>query len=243
MLNYPSAVFGDIDEENEFPVFGFYLIDMNFDKIPELAVRRHSGGTLGGYFLYYYFDGEEVKPVLNSDGEPARSMDNDWVKLLADFENNKIYILKEFCMFGGNDNFNYGYVREIITDENGAIFMNNILDLTAAWGASGEKDYIYSSENEYLSDPELDGLLITRIFADGEWYDISSVDYLEIKLSLIPEENEFIDLFETEVFCLLYEYPMGIGEDEGIYRQITEEEIDLLFAAWLAADISDYDED
>ena len=201
MLSYPT-----VDEENEFPVYGFYLVDMNFDKIPELAVRHHSGGTLGGYFLYYYFDGEEVRPVLDGFGEPARSMDNDWVKMLADFENNKVYILKEMYESGGNDNFAYGYVREIITDENGAVSMMYILE----------------------TDVEQ-----SRIFADGEWYDISPVDYIEIKLGLIPEDNEFIDLFETELFCLLYEYPMGIGEDEENYRQIAEEEINVLFNAWL----------
>ena len=229
MLDYPA-----VDENNDFPVFGFYLIDMNFDKIPELAVRRHSGGSMGGYFLYYYFDGEEVKPVLNSDGEPARSIDNDWARLLADFENNKAYLLKEMGALSGNENLTYGYVREITVDENGDLYINHLLALDVDWTMPGydpEKDY--PTENEYLSDKELDPCIKTKKFAEDSWQDIPSEEYLEIKLRFIPEDNEYIDLFETEVYCLLYYYPRAIGDEPESYRQITEEEINALFDAWL----------
>ena len=82
----------DIDQGHDFPIRGYYLFDLNFDDIPELGVLHDSWGSMGGYFTYYYFDGNGITAVLNDRGEPVRV--SNYTQILADFEQKKVYLLK-----------------------------------------------------------------------------------------------------------------------------------------------------
>lgn len=54
--------------------------------------------------------------VLTDKNEPART--SSYSQILADSENEKVYLLKEMYMLRGNENGTYGYIREII-NQNG----------------------------------------------------------------------------------------------------------------------------
>lgn len=84
MLNLPVE-----DEDSGWILFGFHLLDLDFDDIPELAVLYHSGGTLGGFYLFYHFDGAEITKIMNDNNEPMKEPMR--VQILADFENEIIF--------------------------------------------------------------------------------------------------------------------------------------------------------
>lgn len=63
----------DINQGQDFPIRGYYLLDLNFDGTPELGILHDSWGSMGGYFTYYYFDGEKITEILDESGEPART--------------------------------------------------------------------------------------------------------------------------------------------------------------------------
>ena len=116
----------NMEEDPGFPIFGYYLIDLNFDRIPELGVYRDSGGSLGGYLNFYSFDGKKVAPVLEDGGEQARSSTH--TKILADKKNQKVYLFKEMYLLQGNSNGLNGYVKEI-KSRNGVPHVCNIITL------------------------------------------------------------------------------------------------------------------
>lgn len=223
----------DIDAGNDFPIRGYYLFDLNFDNIPELGVLHDSGGSLGGYFTYYRFDGNEIVAVLTDKNEPARI--SSYTQILADSENEKVYLLKEMYLLQGNPNGTYGYIREII-NPNGIPCVYDILSLEVDQESNLEKHYekSYECENDYLSDAELDDCLITQYYFKGKWNEISSDEYLKLKKEFISEENAFIDLRDIDVYILLCGSTDELIDVNGQYKniQITEEEIDILFLKW-----------
>ncbi len=223
----------DIDAGNDFPIRSYYLFDLNFDNIPELGVFHDSGGSLGGYFTYYCFDGNEIVAVLTDNNEPARI--SSYTQILSDSENKKVYLLKEIYLLQGNPNGTYGYIREII-NQNGIPCVYDILSLEVNQESNLEKHYgkIYECENDYLSDVELYDCLITQYYFEGKWNEISSDEYLKLKKELISEENAFVDLRDIGVHILLSESTDELIDVNGQYKniQITEEEIDMLFLKW-----------
>ena len=222
------------NNRNDFTIWGYYLFDLNFDRIPELGVLHDSGGSMGGYFRFYYFDGNEIVPVFNDCNESARY--SSYARILANNANGKVYMLKEMYLLEGNENGLYGYVREIV-DQNGLLYVCGILNLsvdqTSVMNKSIKKSY--GGEDTFLSDAELEDCLITQYYSGGEWHEISSSEYLKIKRELIPVGNSFVDLLDTDICVTLYhegEYKIG-DDDENKYKRITAEEIDALFAKWL----------
>lgn len=218
---------GNLDSDEVFPVRGYYLMDLNFDNIPELGILHDSYGSMGGYFTYYYFDGNEIKRVLNDKGEQARA--SSYTQVLADFEYKKIYLLKEMYLLSGNVNGTYGYVREI-KSKGQVPCVYDILNLEVdqesdLMSHSGSQ---HKNEDEFLSDPELDECLITQRYMENEWVDISSEEYRIQKRKLIPEENSFVELRK-----LGFDYHGINCDDEGnmLYTDVRmeKEEIDKLF--------------
>lgn len=220
-------LYENIDEGHDFPIRGYYLFDLNFDDIPELGVLHDSWGSMGGYFTYYCFDGNSVTAVLNDRGEPARV--SNYTQVLADFEQKKVYLLKEMYLLQGNDNGTYGYLREI-KSEGQVPCVYDILslevdresDLGSHFGTQ------YEGEDDFLSDPALEDCLITQRYSEKEWIDISSSEYLKQKRELIPQENSFVDLREGNLHYLGANY-----DDDGglLYTDVrmSKQEIEQLF--------------
>ncbi len=224
-------LYEDIDQGHDFPIRGYYLFDLNFDDIPELGVLHDSWGSMGGYFTYYYFDGNKITAVLNDRGEPARA--SNYTQILADFEQKKVYMLKEMYLLQGNENGTYGYVREIKNkDQAPCVF--DILNLEVDRESDRESDLEshfgtqYECEDDFLLDSGLEDCLITQHYMENEWLDISSAEYLKQKRKLIPEENHFVDLREGDLSYLGANY-----DDDGdlLYTDVRMEkdEIGQLF--------------
>ena len=218
-------LYANMDLDSVFPIRGYYLMDLNFDDIPELGILHDSWGSMGGYFTYYYFDGNEIKMILNERGEQARV--SNYTQVLADLEQKKIYLLKEMYLLQGNSNGTYGYVREI-KSQGQVPCVYDILNLEV----DQESDLMshfghqHKSEDEFLSDPELDACLITQYYFEKEWLDISSEEYRKRKRELIPEENSLVDLRLLDLNYLGVNY-----NDEGLHTDVRMEkkEIDELF--------------
>ena len=213
----------DIDPGYEFPVRGYYLFDLNFDGIPELGVLHDSGGSMGGYFTYYYFDGNGITAVLNDRGEPAGV--SNYTQVLADFEQKKVYLLKEMYLLQGNTNGTYGYVKEIRSEGRTlcvydilSLSVNQESDLGSHFGIS------YEEEDDFLSDAGLEDCLLTQRYSEKGWVDISLGEYLKRKRELIPETNSFVDLRRLDL-----NYPGT--DDDGDWQDVRmeKEEIAQLF--------------
>ena len=222
----------DIDSAHDFPIWGYYLFDLNFDGIPELGVLHDTGGSMGGYFTLYRFDGKEIVPVvLNDENQPTQI--SNYTQILANYENKETYFLKEMYLLCGNDNGTYGYVRKV-TDQNGILYVSNILRLTVDQEQDSENYNVHDFEDDYLSDETLASCLITEYYSDGNWETISPETYLRKKHELIPNQSLFIDIRDTNAYILLCEsvYEL-LGEDMQFHnRPMTDEEIDTLFTNW-----------
>lgn len=215
------------DEEQAFPIRGYYLFDLNFDEIPELGILHDSWGSMGGYFTCYYFDGEGITAILNDRGEPMQI--SNYTQILADYEQEKVYLLKEMYLLRGNENGTYGYVREIKSE--GKIPCEyDILNLEVDQ-QSDLKSHLgtqYNGEDAFLSAPELEDCLITQRYSGKEWIAISSSEYLEQKRELIPEENSFVDLRDGDLHYLGANY----DDDGGLLHtdvKMGKEEMEELF--------------
>lgn len=220
-------LYADIDQGHDFPIRGYYLFDLNFDNIPELGILHDSWGTMGGYFTYYYFDGNQITAVLNDKGEPASA--SDYTQLLADFEKKKVYLLKEMYLLQGNENGTYGYVREIKSRSQVPcvydilnLKVNQESDLRSHFGTQ------YECEDEFLADSDLEGCLITQRYTGKNWIAVSSAEYLKQKRELIPEGNAFVDLREGACHYLGANYD---DNEDLLYTDVRmeEEEIEKLF--------------
>lgn len=190
-------LYEDIDPDSLFPIRGYYLFDLNFDDIPELGVLHHSWGSAGGYFTLYYYDGNGISRILNDRGEPVQI--SNYTQILTDYEQKKVYLLKEMYLLVGNENGTYGYVREI-GSEGQVPCVYDIVKLDVDREKAVERLFTDASgmqhENEdgFLLDSELEEYLITQRYSEEEWIPISSSEYLELKRKLIPEENSFVDV-------------------------------------------------
>lgn len=206
--------------DNEFPIRGYYLLDLNFDRIPELGVYHDSEGSMGGYFHFYYFNGNKISVILNSQNEPARISDS--AQILADYEHKKLYFYKEMYLLVGNENAAYGYVRELLS-YSGIPRVNDVLKLNVNEDINLlQYEKTNYEEDDYLSDSELNDCLTAQYYSDNKWSNISPDEYRKLKRERIPLENSFIDLRITDVYLL------KTAEEE------TEtEEIDDLFLKWL----------
>ncbi len=225
----------EIDQGSDFPIWGYYLFDMNFDGIPELGVLHDSGGSLGGYFTFYRYDGKEIIPaVLNEDESPIQ-ISND-TQILADYDSEKVYLLKEMYLLIGNTNGTYGYIREI-SDENGVLYCNNLLNLEVDCDTNVEICYEiqHDCEDDFLSDRSIAAYFITESYSDGVWQKILPEEYLAKKRELIPEENSFVDIRDTEVYFLLCNSVYELTDDFH-NRRMTKEEIEVLFKKWIERD-------
>lgn len=117
----------DIDQGHDFPIWGYYLFDLDFDRIPELGVLHDSGGSMGGYFTFYGYDGKEIIPtVLDAENNPVQI--SNYTQILADNEAEKVYFLKEMYLLRGNENGTYGYVDEVVP-QNGVLYIDCLLRL------------------------------------------------------------------------------------------------------------------
>ena len=220
-------LYADIDQGHDFPIRGYYLFDLNFDNIPELGILHDSWGSMGGYFTYYYFDGNEIKAVLNDRGEPARV--SNYTQVLADFGQKRVYLLKEMYLLQGNENGTYGYVREIKSEDQ-VPCVYDILSLEVDQGSdlSSHFETQYKGEDSFLSDLDLEDCLITQHYMGKEWIDISSDEYLKLKRELIPEENSFVDVREGDLNYLGANYD---NNGDLLYTDVRmeKEEIEQLF--------------
>lgn len=226
-------LYTDIDQGSDFPVRGYYLLDMNYDGVPELGVLHDSGGSMGGYFTFYRFDGQEIVPALLDEKGDPRQISN-YTQILADSDRRKIYLLKEMYLLIGNENGTYGYVCEV-GDRESVLCCEKLLRLTVDCDyetmVNGEA---HSCEDEYLADKVLAPCLITESYENGEWTRIQPEEYLKIKRERIPKEYLYTDIRDTEVCIFLDESVYDLMDGEGAYqnRQMTEEEVGILFAKW-----------
>lgn len=221
----------NIDQGHDFPIRGYYLFDLNFDNIPELGILHDSWGSMGGYFTYYYFDGNEITAVLDDRGEPVQV--SNYTQVLADLEQKKVYLLKEMYLLQGNENGTYGYLREI-KSEGQVPCVYDILNLEVdQWSdLSSHFGTQYDGEDAFLAAPELEDCLITQRYSEKEWITISSSEYLEEKRELIPEGNSFVDLREGDLHYLGANYD---GNGDLLYTDVKmgKEEIEELFGRFV----------
>lgn len=226
-------------DDDAFPVFGFYLIDMNFDKTPELAVLHDSGGSMGGYFQYFQFDGKQIVPILDVDGSKVYC--SNYTHALIDNKNKKIYFLKEMYHLQGNENGSNGYVRKIIT-QNGIPVFQDILDLEVNQDIDIEKYDTTndSSENDFLNNVKLKGCLITKYNSNGTWKKISTKEYLRLKQKYLGDMNNYADLYEVGVHYYFFDsesqfFDYYFSDDCSTVpiKQMTRVSIDFLFSKWL----------
>lgn len=212
----------------DFPIKGYYLMDFNFDQIPELLVYHDSGGSMGGYFHNYCFNENKITAIRNDQNEPAQI--SNYTQILADYENKKIYLLKEMYLLVGNVNGTYGYVRELI-NQGTTPWVHDILKLSVNEETNLlQYESNHDDEDKYLLDTELKDCLITEYYSDSGWTVIQPDQYYKLKRELIPLKNSFIDLRDTDVYFL------GViddGTEEYKNIKMTEEEIDILFLKWL----------
>ena len=227
-------LYEDIDPDSLFPIRGYYLFDLNFDNIPELGVLHDSWGSAGGYFTLYYYDGNGISRILNDRGEPVQI--SDYTEILADYEQKKVYLLKEMYLFVGNENGTYGYVREI-GSEGQVPCVYDVLTLDVDQEKAMDRLFTddsemqHENEDGFLLDSELEEYLITQRYSEEEWIPISSSEYLELKRELIPEENPFVDVRLNEDLHYL-----GANFDEdGLPADVRmkKEEIVELFSRYL----------
>lgn len=226
-------LYDDMDSDSGFPIRGYYLFDLNFDDIPELGVLHDSWGSMGGYFTLYYYDGNGISRILNDRGEPVQI--SNYTQILADYEQKKVYLLKEMYLLVGNENGTYGYVREIKSEDQVPCvydILNLYVDQESAMELIFEGDYENQYENEdgFLLDSELEECLITQRYLEKEWIDISSSEYWKFKRELIPEDNSFVDVRRNEDLQYLGE---ASYDDEGNLRytdvKMDKVEIEQLF--------------
>lgn len=224
----------DIDQGHDFPIWGYYLFDLDFDGIPELGVLHDSGGSMGGYFTFYGYDGKEIIPaVLDAENNPVQI--SNYTQILADNEAGKVYFLKEMYLLRGNENGTYGYVDEVVS-RNGVLHINQLLrlqvDQTLDLDAYLENDHY--CEDDFLSDEILSDCFITEYCSEGKWKEILPKTYLEKKRELIPKENSFLDVRDTDAYVLLCESVYELLDDDLEFhnRQMTEAEINTLFEKW-----------
>lgn len=224
----------DIDKGHDFPIWGYFLFDMNFDGIPELGVLHDSGGSIGGYFTFYRFDGKDIIPAVLDENDNPMQISN-YTQILADYEHRKLYLLKEMYLLVGNNNGTYGYVREI-TDKNGVLYCLNVLNLEVNYDLHSEKIYEvqHNCEDEYLSDSLASEYLTTELYSDGVWKKILPEEYLSIKRKLLPKENSYTDIRRTNAYILLCDSVYDLMDENGEFynRQLTEDELNTLFAKW-----------
>lgn len=79
----------------------------------------------------------------------------DHTQILADFEQKKVYLLKEMYLLQGNENGTYGYIREI-KSEDLCPCVYDILNLEVDQGSDQRNHFgaHYECEDEFLSDSE-----------------------------------------------------------------------------------------
>ncbi len=227
-------LYGDLDSDSGFPIRGYYLFDLNFDDIPELGILHDSLGSMGGYFTLYYYDGNGISRILNDRGEPVQI--SNYTQILADDEQQKVWLLKEMWLLMGNDNGTYGYVSEI-RSEGQVPCVYDILNLYVDQGSAadriraGNHGSDHDNEDGYLLDDELAECLVAQYCPDGEWNPISTSEYWELKRDLIPEENSFVDLRLNEDLQYFREVKYEDG-DESFYLDVKmeTEEIERLFS-------------
>jgi hypothetical protein len=217
----------DIDPNDHFPIGGYYLIDLNYDNIPELGVLHDSMGSMGGYFNFYHFNGDSIVPI--------QSRYSNYTQILGDSKNKRVFFLKEMYLIQGNDNGTYGYVGEMMEQEDGTPYMHRILELEIDQNRVSEApENRHLDEDDFLSDVMFDEILITQGFFDYEWEDISSNDYLKLKRKLIPVENDYVDLRDTNAYYLASTDEM-IDVMDGKLKKINIDynDINILFSKWL----------
>lgn len=224
----------DIDEDHIYLIYGYSLCDLNFDYIPELLVWHYSGAYRGGYYTLWYFDGDKIETILDDQGKQARIAGSH---ILADPDNQKVYFLHEMYLLRENENGTYGYVRELkiceLKSENGIpVVCNHLkLEVNQEGDFEGYTGGTYSYDDDFLSDSEFDAGLITQQYVEGKWIEISPEQYLTLKRELIPEENSFVNLYDTSVYVLVNSMPPKKAEP--IFNiHPSEGKIDELFSEW-----------
>ncbi|MDE7285043.1 MAG: hypothetical protein K2N85_15890 [Lachnospiraceae bacterium] len=228
-------LYDDMDSDSDFPIRGYYLFDLNFDDIPELGILHDSWGSMGGYFTLYYYDGNGISRILNDRGEPVQI--SNYTQILADYEQKKVYLLKEMYLLVGNENGTYGYVREIRSA--GQVpcvydILNLYVDQKIAMERIREGNYGNQHENEdgFLLDSELEECLAAQRYSGEEWLPISTSEYWKLKRELIPEDNSFVDVRRNEDLKYLGE---ANYDDDGYLLDVKmeKEEIEQLFRLFM----------
>lgn len=222
----------DIDNGHDFPIRGYYLFDLNFDDIPELGILHDSWGSMGGYFTLYYYDGNGISRILDDRDEPMQI--SNYTQILADYEQKKVYLLKEMYLLVGNDNGTYGYVREI-KSEGQVPCVYDILNLYVDQEIAMERIFDDSDENQhenedgFLLDSELEECLVAQRYSEEEWINISTSEYWKLKRELIPEDSSFVDVrdgdlnylganYDDDGYLLYTDVKMGKEEIEQLFR-------------------------
>lgn len=160
---------------------------------------------------------------------------SNYSRLLADYENRKVYFFREMYLLLGNENGYYGHVYEVV-DNGGIPSVNYILHLEVDTDLDLEVRMraTHDSEDGYLSDPELEECLITEQFFGGEWIEITSAQYLEVKQRLVPDADALADLYDQGVHYYLYDENGGVYDEDGMHGTgvISECGICKLFLDW-----------
>ncbi|MDE5598848.1 MAG: hypothetical protein K2J04_13595, partial [Lachnospiraceae bacterium] len=184
----------------------------------------------------YYYDGNGISRILNDRGEPAQI--SNYTQILTDYEQKKVYLLKEMYLLAGNENGTYGYVREI-KSEGQVPCVYDILKLDVDQEKAMERLFEgnygnrHKNEDGFLLDSELEEYLITQRYSEEEWIPISSSEYWKLKRELIPEENSFVDVRDGDLNYL--GGPIFDEDGDGFLMDVRmkKEEIVELFSRYL----------
>ena len=226
---YRNFLFSGAINESDFLPKEILLIDLNFDSQPELAILHDSNGSLGSYYLFYYYDGFEVKNIINNENEAFRCTSN--AQIYFEIEKEQLIVYKEMSGFLGNHELTYGYVREII-DKKGIPFVNNIIRVkqndTLNYNDMLEKVLNANKENEaaVLANEEL---IIAEEYHGGIWHQIEGKEYIEQRNQLFDPDRQYVNYLDKAFRVTLSDFYEKIYDGEVIPYQ---DEVDYLFLLW-----------
>lgn len=216
-------------EDPAFPTKEIYLIDLNRDELPEMVILHSSGGSMGGYYSFFYYDGKSVKSIMDKEGKNIRCGTGLQMRFFP--ETNRLIFYHEMIHIFGNEQGTYGYLKELI-NENGVPCVNNMIQVMPSPEATIEKalESDYQNEDQLVSNSDL---VLAQKLSEKEWHQITGEEYIVQKYLFMNPDESFMDYWNFGVSVSLSTFYEAIEDsEEGIKNIPTQMEIEELFFEW-----------